>query len=61
VFVLFSFCVAPAVAYANYLKNKGEDVCDQLPQWAHKYVPDILRPQTAQYESFVGQEMGDDL
>lgn len=61
VFVFFSFCVAPAVAYANYLKNKGEDVCDQLPQWAHKYVPDILRPQTAQYESFVGQEMGDDL
>jgi hypothetical protein len=63
-FVIFGFLfflcfVAPPVAWANHLRNKGEDVCDFLPSWSHAYVPDSLRPQIARYESFVGQ--GDDL
>jgi hypothetical protein len=60
-FFFFALVVAPPVAYANHLKNRGEDVCDRLPPWARKYVPAALRPQISQYESFVGQETGDDL
>jgi len=65
-FVLFCFAffvvfVAPPVAYANHLKNKGEDVCDVLPAALHPYVPSRLRPRASRYESFVGQERGDDL
>ena len=60
-FFFFALVVAPPVAYANHLKNRGEDVCDRLPPWARPYVPAALRPQISQYESFVGQETGDDL
>ena len=60
-FFFFAFAVAPPVAYANRLKNRGEDVRDLLPPWARPYVPVALTPQTARYEAFVGQETaGDD-
>jgi hypothetical protein len=60
-FFFFALFVAPPVAYANVLKNRGEDVCDALPPWARAYVPAALRPPTSRYEAFVGQETGDDL
>jgi hypothetical protein len=60
-FFFFALFVAPPVAYANFLKNRGEDVCDALPPWARAYVPAALRPPTSRYEAFVGQETGDDL
>ena len=60
-FFFFALVVAPPVAYANRLKNRGEDVRDVLPPWARPYVPAALTPQTSRYEAFVGQETGDDL
>ena len=60
-FFFFALFVAPPVAYANFLKNRGEDVRDALPPWARAYVPAALQPPTSRYEAFVGQETGDDL
>lgn len=49
-FVVFAVCFAAPANYVNLAyKRKGKDVCDDLPRWAHKFVPSHLRPEGMDY------------
>jgi len=49
-FVVFAVCFAAPANYVNVAyKRKGKDVCDDLPTWAHKFVPSHLRPEGMDY------------
>ena len=49
-FVVFAVCFAAPANYVNLAyKRKGKDVCDDLPHWAHKFVPSHLRPEGMDY------------
>ena len=49
-FGAFGFCVAPFAAYANWLKRRGEDVCDKLPPAFGAFVPSALRPDRGGFD-----------
>jgi hypothetical protein len=49
-FAVFAICFAAPANYVNFAyKRKGKDVCDDLPAWAHRFVPPHLRPEGMEY------------